>query len=399
MSPQWFTIAPTIRISGLCHSIVRGEPYTTCSIGCTYCYAQWHRGPPGNPTAIPGVLSLIDILGDVRGKGLYIPVRVAALSDPFQPAEKQWRLVLRLLKKSIVRKVHVILNTKLSPPGQEYWDVMEKAAASDLLLLQVSITSHSVSRDLLRIVEPRAPEPDERLRVIEKASSLDIPVVARIQPFIPGISDNDLESLVSSIASAGAKMIILEFLRAEKKYLENLSKILGKYSSIYNAKWESYTPRTTSEEPRLLHPPLDYRLRIAEELSRLARRAKIGFQTCKEGLFHLHHPFSMDCCGFGYLSPTPHRRPHLADLYKVLVMKTSISLDQVSVNEICRLENSRLLCSDKLGSMPRWLRRSFVLHERRLEKMLRIPEYVLKLSPAIGFGEKGYFARYKPLSS
>ena len=396
MKLEWFVIAPSARIAGLCHSIVRGEPYTTCSIACSYCYAQWYRGPHGRPKPIRRILHLIRELGRVRReRGIAIPVRIAALSDPFQPAELQWRLTRKALKEALKRGVPVILNTRLKPPGQDYWGLMREAASRGLLLLQVTITGPPRSGGALRLFEPGSPANEERLEVAGRASEQGIPVAVRLQPLIPGIGDSDPEGLASSIASAGAKLLTVEFLRAEKPFLEKLAAKLADVE-VYRTGWESYAPGAETGEERLLHPPLEYRLRVAEEYSRLARRQGIAFQTCKEGLYHVHHPSWMDCCGFALLEPKPPRRPHLADLYRLTLEKGVLKVE--SVSELCGNPYANAtLCGKLAASLPRWLSRPLRLHERRLERILRKPNYTVKLAPVLGHRADGYYPRLKPL--
>ncbi len=391
---DWFVIAPSSRIAGLCHSIVRGEPYSTCSVACTYCYARWYRGPHGKPRAIWDSLRLVKAMARLkRVIGAAIPVRVAALSDPFQPGEEERRAALKLLRLAGELGVPVILNTRLPPPGREWWEALEGLAVEGLLVMQVTVTGLDDDWPILSKLEPGSPPPGERLRAAGEATDRGIPVALRLQPLIPGIGDRDPSGFVREAALTGARLLIVEFLRVEWEVLDKLRELLGGESEAYEVAWESYAP--LGGEAGVAHPPLEYRLRVAGEYSRLARAAGLAFQTCKEGLFHLHHPLSMDCCGFSLLGAPWLRRPHLWDLYRAALERDAAGWSDV-LEECGR--SKRLLCGAKLEGLPGWLRRPLRLHERRLERILSRPQLAEAIAPSLAYDpNKGlYRARFRP---
>jgi DNA repair photolyase len=54
-------------------------------------------------------------------------------------------------------------------------------------------------------MEPRAATPNKRLRTIEELSKAGIPTVVMLGPIIPGLNDHEIENILKSAASAGAK--------------------------------------------------------------------------------------------------------------------------------------------------------------------------------------------------
>ncbi len=366
-------IAPSSRIAGLCHSVIRGEPYSTCQLGCAYCYARWYRGPHGEPRPLRWLPRLIRELGRAqRESGLLLPVRIATLSDPFQPAEARWRVTLAGLREASRQGVPVVLNTRLQPPSRGHWRVLRDLASQGLLLVQVTVTGLDQSWPLLRRLEPGSPPPRERLASAAAYAEAGAPVVVRLQPLIPGIGDADPGAFAEAAAGAGARLLIVEFLRAEKPLVEALAGLAA-------VDWEPYVEPAGE---RLLHPGLSYRLRAASTLSFGAWRRGLAFQTCKEGLFHLHHPVSLDCCGFRLLRVDATRRPHLYDVYlAALGRPRGVPVDD-ALEEACRLGGARL-CGDALEALPGWLRRGLALHERRLQRILRRPSLVEALSPVL----------------
>ncbi|AEH24841.1 radical SAM protein [Pyrococcus yayanosii] len=373
-------IGTSSHISGLCHSVVRGELFTTCSSGCIYCYARWYRGPHGRPKARFDIFKLLKSLGELVGRGIpVIPVRFSALSDPFQPPAK---VTLKALKMALKLRIPIILNTKLQP-GEAHLKVMESLAAEGLLLLQVSITG--LDEAAIRRLEPFASPVEERLRLVEWASEIGIPTIVRIQPFIPGLSDRNVEGFLDEIASAGARMVIVEFLRIERGFLDFFRRLFPG-NGVYMEEWESYLPRTPSDEAPLLQAPFEYRLKIATRIAKEAVKRGLAFATCKEGLFHLHEPKTLDCCGMGFLEAGWTRRQTLWDLYLEAYEKGRAKPGDLWG----RCEREGLLCRERMKVYPGWLRRGLRVHEKRLEGLLKKPSLVEKIAPALRF-ENGFY--------
>ncbi|CUX78392.1 Radical SAM domain protein [Thermococcus chitonophagus] len=375
-----FIIGPSSHISSLCHSIVRGEVFTTCEVGCIYCYARWYRGPHGKPKPIWDVFKLISELGRMQREGLVVtPVRFSALSDPFQGEAK---VTLKALKLAYREKVPVVVNTKLIP-GKKHVKIMESLGSEGLLVFQVSLSTLENSKTL----EPLAPSPQERLDLIRKVSEIGIPVIVRVQPFIPGWI-KDIGTFVSEVASAGAEMIILEFLRIKRSLLKFFSKMFPG-EEAYREEWSSYLPGTPNEKAPLIQPPLNYRIKVTEEFSREARKEGLAFSTCKEGLFEYHHPLDMDCCGMELLGVDYARRPTLWDLYLEIVEKGYAKPEDLWK----RCEREKLLCGDRLKLYPRWFKRGFKVHEKRLESLLKKPHILERIAPSIKYKEGKFIRR------
>ena len=387
-SLDWYIIAPSSRIAGLCHSIIRGEPYDTCQLACSYCYARWYRGPHGEPRPLPGLTRLIRELGRVaRETGIYLPVRIATLSDPFQPAEARYRATLRALREALRREVPVILNTRMHPPGGEYWRLLRDLASQGLLLGQVTVTSGPGAWGLARRLEPGSPPPWERTSLVAGLREAGAPVMVRLQPFIPGVLDRELDTVLDGIRDAGAVGVILEFLRIEEDAARRLSGTLGW------AEWEPYA----LPEAGLVHPPLNYRLEWARIASTGSLARGLAFQTCKEGLFHTHHPRGVDCCGFNLLGVLTYRRPHLWDVYLAALERPRGVPVGEALAAACRV-GTRLLCGDKLEGLPAWLRRGLRLHERRLERILSRPQLLSRLTPDLRIVDGRIVVVNKPLA-
>jgi len=276
------------------------------------------------------------------------------------------------------------VNTKLIP-SDKHFEMLKSLASEGLLVLQVSINAPPKT-DEIKILEPHAPSIEDRLNFVRKASEAEIPTLIRLQPFIPGISDKDIEAFFEEISEAGAKMVTVEFLRIEKNMLDFYKKVLSKHSSIYEVPWDSYLPRTPIEESPLIHPPLEYKMRVMEELRIYAKKHEVYLASCKEGLFSFHVPNDVDCCGMHFLNVPWIRRPTLWDLYRITLTKGKASIEDFK--DFC--EREVLLFGKKIRQYPFWLFKNLKAHEKRLLSILEKPDLVNKLAPCLTYAN-GYY--------
>ena len=82
-------------------------------------------------------------------------------------------------------------------------DILQDLASDGLVKVGVSVTSLDLR--MSRLLEPRAPTPDRRLRMIEKLSAAKVPVRLMLSPVVPGLTDHEVERIIGAGAAAGAK--------------------------------------------------------------------------------------------------------------------------------------------------------------------------------------------------
>ncbi|MES2521338.1 MAG: radical SAM protein [Gemmatimonadota bacterium] len=240
------------------------NPYIGCAFGCAYCYARdTHRwaleraGEDGARVAesMPAWLAferrilvkenadarLRDALRSSRAPRPGDTVVIGTATDPYQPAERRFRITRRLLETlGETRGLKVVIITK-SPLVTRDIDVLARVATRGTLTVHVSLIT--VDRDLARRLEPRAPTPEARLRGVRRLSEAGITVGVNCMPVLPGITDRPdaLEALVRQVAEAGAQTIAAGALRlraaSRRRYLpvirEGWPELAGRYESAY----------------------------------------------------------------------------------------------------------------------------------------------------------------------
>jgi DNA repair photolyase len=81
-------------------------------------------------------------------------------------------------------------------------DILAPMAAQKLASVALSVTS--LTPEIARTLEPRAPAPRKRLAAVRALRDAGIPTWVSIAPVVPGITDHELEHIVEAAAEAGA---------------------------------------------------------------------------------------------------------------------------------------------------------------------------------------------------
>ena len=356
MKIDWpfFAIKPSITISSLCYSIFRIEPYTSCTYSCVFCYARWYRKPL--PLTSPQILEAWKRLANsLRNVDLPPPFfRLSTLTEPFQEQlETRHRTSLNIMRIAHKHEVPLIVNTKSDLIGKSPWiDELLRLADKNLVLVQVSLTA--TDPEISKALEPNAPMPERRLKLIEYLKGHDVPVIARLQPLIPGIERPQLEAARKAL-DHGSLGIIVEPLRETRDGLIKVAKALRKDPEEYliEFKWEPYVPSSSDSE--LLRPNLEWRREIFRELHAVISRYGRIMTICKNGLWLNLSSHDADCCQSQYI-----KAPHSIreTLYERLVRSRE------------SLPNIHVLHEEHFMRYPRIIRRALKLHHNKLRKIL-----------------------------
>src|SRR5688500_16801646 len=183
--------------------------YRGCEHGCIYCFARpthaFHALSPGLDfeTRLFAKPDAARLLRAELGKPGY-PVRPIAMGtnpDPYQPIEAKWRITRSLLELLAETRHPVTITTKSDRVLMDL-DLIEKMGRQRLAAVALSVTS--LTPEISRTLEPRAPAARKRLAAVKRLAEAGVPVGVGIAPVIPGITDHELEAIVEAAAEAGA---------------------------------------------------------------------------------------------------------------------------------------------------------------------------------------------------
>ena len=183
--------------------------YRGCEHGCIYCFARpthaFHDLSPGldfesKLFAKPEAAKLLR--AELGKKGYEVrPIAMGTNTDPYQPVEGKWRITRSLLEV-LAETGHPVTITTKSDRVLMDLDLLADMAKDGLASVALSVTS--LTPDIARTLEPRAPAPRKRLAAVKTLREAGVPAWVAIAPVVPGITDHELEHIVEAAAEAGA---------------------------------------------------------------------------------------------------------------------------------------------------------------------------------------------------
>ena len=194
------------------------NPYRGCEHGCIYCFARPSHGYLGLSAGLDFEQKLFykpKVAAQLREE-LSAPgyrCRVLALgtnTDPYQPIEKQHKLMRGIISLMLEARHPVTITTKSALVERDI-DLLQKLAADSLVMVSLSVTS--LDHDFARKLEPRAAAPRRRLLTLSRLAQAGIPVHISVAPVIPAMTDHEMEKILELGASAGAEFATYTLLR------------------------------------------------------------------------------------------------------------------------------------------------------------------------------------------
>jgi DNA repair photolyase len=186
------------------------NPYRGCEHGCVYCFARPTHSFMGLSPGLdfesklfakPDAARLLD---KELSKDGYQPrtIAIGTNTDPYQPVERQWRIMREILEVLEARGHPVGIVTKSALVTRDI-DILSRMAERGLAKVALSVTT--LDRMLARTMEPRASTPTKRLEAIRQLSDAGIPASVMVAPIIPGLTDQEMERILDSARAAGAR--------------------------------------------------------------------------------------------------------------------------------------------------------------------------------------------------
>jgi len=202
------------------------NPYRGCEFACRYCYARYTheymelRQPEDFERKIFVKQNAAWLLEqELRRLQGGEEIAIGTATDPYQPIERRAKITRSLLEVFAGRRgLRIGIVTKSNLITRDI-DLLEKIAEHNQLVVHLTITTPDAK--LARILEPRAPRPDLRLRAVARLRKAGLRAGILCSPLLPGITDT-LEAL--DTMARRAKDADASFFAAEPLFLKSCSR-------------------------------------------------------------------------------------------------------------------------------------------------------------------------------
>jgi len=190
------------------------NPYRGCRHACRYCYARpthefWglDSGREFEQRVFAKVNAPEVLRSELRKpKWRGEPIAIGTASDPYEPAESQYRLTRRILEVLRDFRNPVSITTKGVLVRRDV-DVLKEL--SHEAGVQVSFSVGTLDEDVWKETEPGAPAPMARLEAMQFLVENGINAGVSMAPILPGLSDSpeSIDAVVKAAADHGARFL------------------------------------------------------------------------------------------------------------------------------------------------------------------------------------------------
>jgi DNA repair photolyase len=252
------------------------NPYRGCEFACRYCYARYTheflelRDPEEFEHKIYFKQNAAWLLEQELARlNAGTEIALGTATDPYQPLERRQRITRSLLEV-FARKSGFKLGivTKSTLVTRDI-DLLQQIARRNKLTVHLTVTT--MNAKLARILEPRAPRPDLRIRTVGQLRQAGLRAGVLCSPLMPAITDarSSINAVARAAAAAGANFFAAAplFLKpcSQPTFVrfvrEHFPDKLAEYERRYGSK------AFVSEE---------YRKRIADVVESVCREHKLG---------------------------------------------------------------------------------------------------------------------------
>jgi len=252
------------------------NPYRGCEFACKYCYARYTHefmemrdGLDFERKIYVKQHSAWLLRQELRQVRPGQSIAIGTATDPYQPAERKFGIT-RAIMEEFARHEGLSLGmvTKSDLVLRDL-DLLREISRKNRFSVHITVTT--TNTDLARLLEPRAPRPDLRLKAVRKLAEAGIHVGVNCAPVLPGITDSpaDLENVVRAAAKAKANSVWAHplFLKpcSEKVFMPFVEE---KFPHLVQSYKQRYAKRA-------FLPP-EYGRRISALMKKLCLKYKVG---------------------------------------------------------------------------------------------------------------------------
>lgn len=252
-----------------------------CAHECRYCYARGYLTHPGEGKITFYTNTLAKLREELRRKRKKpTTVYFSPSSDPFQPIPEVLNMSYDVFKFLLESEIGVTFVTKGQIPERH-----RNLLATHAPLVQGRIGLITLDSEIAAAFEPGAATPADRLAQAAELIGAHVPIEARLDPILPGVTDGAdcLEPLCDALARIGVRTIAASVLFLRPAVVGSLRRHINDKVMLGRL-----LDRFASSEPLAIHAgnsrvraiPTAARVEIMERLKSIADRHGLEVVVC-----------------------------------------------------------------------------------------------------------------------
>jgi DNA repair photolyase len=252
-----------------------------CAHGCIYCYTRGYSTHPGENKVVL-YRNTLDKLKEELAHKRKKPQAVyfSPSSDLFQPVSEVLELGYQVLEFLLSQEVGIAFLSKGQIPEKAMKLFLDNA---DKVRAQIGITT--LDEYIQRMFEPNAASPGVRIEQIGKLVAGGVATEARLDPVLPGLTDNEssLLQLFSALAKVGAKRAAISTLFLRSSILESLKRNVQNtelLQSLLDSYRDAKCMAIHAERSSVIALSSAVRKEIHTRIGRIAEEHGIGLVIC-----------------------------------------------------------------------------------------------------------------------
>ncbi len=188
------------------------NPYRGCEFACRYCYArstheflELHDPRDFESKIYAKVFHAPAFAHELSKVRLQESIALGTATDPYQPAERRYRLTRQILGVFAKRTGYQLSITTKSDLIARDLDLLLEIRRRNSLGINMTVTTMDTA--LARELEPMAPRPDLRIAAVEKLASHGLHVGVFVSPLMPRLNDQPqaIDRVARAARDAGAE--------------------------------------------------------------------------------------------------------------------------------------------------------------------------------------------------
>ena len=204
-------------------------------------------------------------------------------SDPYPPIERIKRITKEVIELIKQHKIKLLIITKSDIVTRDI-DILKRFPSA------VSISITSFNKIISRKLEPAAPEPEKRFEALKLIKKNGIPVILRIDPIIPYLTEKDSIEILKE--ASFVDHVVFSTLKLKRDGYKRLISVFPELKD----KWYIEYFKRGSRIKNSFYLEKSKRISILQPLIEIANKIKKPFGLCREGL-----PFIAKSCDGSHL--------------------------------------------------------------------------------------------------